>query len=543
MTFPSTRDDRELFDPTPRPGLVVDNCRLEVLVGSGAFGAVWRAHHLTLEHPRAFKFLLRRSELTDAVRSRFLAEARHTARLSHPNVVIVHNVAEHGGLPFIHMEYLTGSSLRTHLRGGPVAVERALYIADQVLAALAAAHARGIVHRDVKPDNVMVLDGGAVKVVDFGLSLNVEANVSRLTVDSRVVLGTPLYMAPEQWRTSSVGPPADVWSAGVLLYELLSGETPFGASSLTELAAQIRHGRHVPLSGCASVARELSDLVDRMLAKEVARRFADAAEARSALRAVTGALSSAAAVPAPPTPDVPLSGLECLEPLAAEAGQVRQARRVRDGALMSLLPGGLFFMGSDHGDSDERPRHAVRLSPFLLDARPVSRRQFAVFLSLWGTDRDDEGHPLLDPDLAGLERIGMTWEPAGDEAGPVVGVTWYGAVAYARWAGARLPSEAQLESALGQLTAAQGGVPPWSALLGTVRLWCADTYDERFYAATPVLDPVNEDRGTFVSVRGRSRLGDSPDWSPSRRQFGTRHEVNLDVGFCCAVSLTPPDRP
>jgi hypothetical protein len=170
--------------------------------------------------------------------------------------------------------------------------------------------------------------------------------------------------------------------------------------------------------------------------------------------------------------------------------------------------------------------------------RPITRRQYANFLSLWGSTQDDQGQPMLDPDLAGLERNGMTWEPLGDETTPVTGVNWYGAMAYARWAGVSLPSEAQCEYAFAQL-AATGAVRNWSALLGRVRLWCLDTYDERCYQSHPEWNPVNLCAGTFVVLRGCSQLPIPPAWSPAQRRFATRHELALDVGFCCVHSLRP----
>lgn len=202
---------------------------------------------------------------------------------------------------------------------------------------------------------------------------------------------------------------------------------------------------------------------------------------------------------------VEVPAVEGLTPLPAVGSEPPRVLRACDGAVMVLLPGGEFVMGSDAGDADERPRHRVRLAPFLLDAAPVSRRQFAAFLSLWGSERDDAGRALLDPVLAGLERVGMTWEPDGDEDAAVTGVSWYGARAYAHWAGMALPSEAQVEYAFVRLAAAEA-LLPWQRLLGTVRLWGAGTYDERFYGRAPAGDPVNEAPDPFVVIRGRSRL-------------------------------------
>jgi serine/threonine-protein kinase len=552
---PGPEPDRD--DPI-RPGEVVDNCVIEARLGAGSFGAVYRAHHVALDHPRAFKFLLPGTAVTAADKRRFLAEARHTARLGHPNIVVVHNVGEFRSLPFIHMEFLSGTSLRATLAAGRLAHETALRVLDQVLAALAAAHEQGVIHRDVKPDNVMV-SGGIVKVVDFGLSVNVQAQTSRLTVAANAVMGTPLYMAPEQWETSWVGPPADVWSAGVMLYELLAGRRPFRGANLMHLKEAIQNSPHVPLHQEApNLSNALSAVVDRMMDKDPRRRFPDAGQAQTALRAAIEPRPAAApsnlgtlipwqhasrpsASISPPEPSPGLSATPPPSSLIALAGMdgPRRFQRPRDGATLILLPGGAFPMGSEGGDPDERPRHRIRLSSFLLDDTPVTRRQFAGFLSLWGSLKDDSGRPMLDPEMAGLERVGMWWEPVEEPDGPVVGVTWYGAAAYAHWAGMRLPTEAQVEFAFRCI--ADPADPAGACLrrlVGEVRLWCADTYDEAFYRRSPELDPANRSAGPFVAVRGHSRLLPTPA-GPSKRQFAAPHEVAPDLGFCCACLLSP----
>lgn len=525
------------------PGVVVDNCRIEELRGRGAFGAVFRAFHVALEHPRALKFLISGTDVSDEDKRRFLVEARHTARLSHPNIVIIHNVGDYRGMPFIHMEYLNGVSLRATIQKGQLPPEEAVRVMDQVLAALAAAHEQGIVHRDVKPENVMVRDDGAVKVVDFGLSLNVQAHTSRLTLMSNQAMGTPLYMAPEQWQTSWVGPAADVWSAGVMLYELLSGQRPFKGQGIARLKENVERSGHVPLHQAAAhlpdrLREPLSALVDRMLAKAARDRLPDAVQARLELRKLAkrqpASLFASLLTPEPEAESQapPAAPVEGLVSLPVTNDRIMRFRRSRDNAVMLLLPGGEFFMGTETGDSDERPRHRVRLSSFLLDETPVTRRQFATFLSLWGLLRDDAGNPLLDIDIAGLERVGMCWEPEAGEAEPVVGVTWHGAAAYARWAGMQLPSEAQLECA-------------WSAaalrakhLEHGLRCWCADAYDECYYKQSPTEDPVNGAAGSFVAIRGCSRLQGSAGWSIAQRQFAAAHELAVDLGFHCARTVS-----
>ena len=521
-------------------GEVVDNCRIEAFLGNGAFGAVYRGQHLTLEHPRAFKFLIQRSELSDAQRRRFLAEARHTAHLAHANIVVIHNVGEWQRLPFIHMEFLQGRSLRSAFKSGRVPVERVWRIMDQVLGALGAAHAKNIVHRDIKPDNVMVSDDGNVKVVDFGLSLNIETHASRLTLDSGQVMGTPRYMAPEQWDSTSVGPPADVWSAGVMLYELLTDEAPFQAHTLPDLMRKIKTEAPLPLSARdPRIPAAVSDVVARMLAKNVQKRFADAAQARSALRQALGSRNPQESIIAPSTLAASADGVQLPEGIVEMPGgdsYTKRFLRACDNGCMVLLSGGEFTIGSDEGDADERPPHRVYLSPFLLDQRPVTRRQFATFLTLWGSDRDEHGHPLVDADLAGIQKLGMIWEPESGDDDPITGVTWHGADAYARWAEVQLPSEAQLEAAF--TLAAGDDSYGLHDLIGKVRLWCADTYDERYYQRSPQRNPVNVEAGAFRSLRGRSARRTGPAWRLHARQFGAPHEWMLDVGFRCALTLS-----
>ncbi len=529
-----------------KTGDVVDNCRIEKMLGEGGFGAVYQALHLGLEQPRALKFLFPALGANAAMRKRFLNEARHTARLSHPNIVTVHNVGEHQGMPFINMELIHGSSLGSWLEQGPVDLDAALRVIDQVLAALAYAHDKGLVHRDVKPDNTMVCENGCAKVVDFGLSLNTGSGASRVTQHTKARMGTPYYMAPEQWTTSSVSAAADVWSTGAMLYELVAGQLPFDGNSLLEIMHRIANLPHRPLTELApNASPALSQLVDRMLCKQLDQRIGDAQDARQELHKAASHLFGPkrlvhstpqrmllATVRAEPFPD----GLEQIEPL----GGTQCFRRHCDDGQMVLLPGADFTMGSDEGDVDERPAHSVRMSPFLIDRVAVSRRQFAGFLSLWGSDSDDDGRPLLDLEIANIDKLGLLYEPLEDGQEPVTGVTWYGAQTYATWAGMSLASEAQLEYAMLRVAEAteQDASEEIDQLIGRVRHWCADSYDDRFYEQHRDADPVNKDTCVFASIRGLSRLMVPLSWSRSRREMSGRHELAIDLGFRCVYVLT-----
>jgi serine/threonine-protein kinase len=188
-----------------------------------------------LERRVAVKLLAASVGRDDELRRRFARESRLAARLSHPNVVAVFDAGEDAGRPYIVMEYVEGETLADVLRRrGALPADEAAGIAGQVAAGLAHAHAQGLVHRDVKPQNLLVSGDGRVKIADFGVARG--DDLSKLT-QAGTVLGTAAYLSPEQAAGSEVGPASDVYSLGVVLYELLTGRTPYRFDSLVDLAA------------------------------------------------------------------------------------------------------------------------------------------------------------------------------------------------------------------------------------------------------------------------------------------------------------------
>lgn len=252
-------------------------------VGRGAMGVVFLARDDKINRNVAIKALHLNPGLSDSekkqVSDRFEREAKAAGMLSHPNIVTVHDVGEEDGATYIAMEYLQGATLTEIASEGPLSIKQASGIITQVLAALEYAHAHDVVHRDIKPDNVFMLPDGTVKVADFG--------IARIVSDSTMtqvgqVMGTPGYMSPEQVKGETVGPPSDIFSAGVLLYELLTGTAAFGSTSATSIMYKIVHEEprppHLLNPGVPPV---LEAVIAKATAKNPSGRYASAASMKS----------------------------------------------------------------------------------------------------------------------------------------------------------------------------------------------------------------------------------------------------------------------
>jgi non-specific serine/threonine protein kinase len=291
--------DRTGADPRlPAGTLVEGKYRIEALVGSGGMGEVYSATQLNLHRPVALK-LMRGSLLADpAARARFEREARAVARLSHPNLVTVHDLGVAPDLgAYIVMEYVAGRSLRQELDArGRLPAGDAVALVRQVCAGVAAAHASGVLHRDLKPENILLEgEGGAglAKVVDFGIAKLVEGGggTGEVVTQEGVVLGTPTYMAPEQCRGEAADARTDVYALGCVLYELLTGAPPFlGPTSAAVLARHLADPAPVEPLRRAGVGAGLEAAVARALAKAPDARFVSAGELSAALEpALAGA--------------------------------------------------------------------------------------------------------------------------------------------------------------------------------------------------------------------------------------------------------------
>jgi eukaryotic-like serine/threonine-protein kinase len=247
---------------------------LQELAGSGGMSTVFRAHDRELERTVALKILHQRYNDEDEYVERFRREARMAAALSHQHLVTVIDRGEHEGRQFIVFEYVDGDNLKEVIdRSGPQPVERALELGIQIASGLAFAHANGLVHRDVKPQNVLLNGDGNAKVTDFGIARSLD--VGRGVTQTGTVLGTSDYIAPEQAQGQPVGERTDVYSLGVVLYELLTGELPFAGDNFVAVA--MRHinepAPHVS-SRRPDVPPRLDAAIAKALAKDPAERFA-----------------------------------------------------------------------------------------------------------------------------------------------------------------------------------------------------------------------------------------------------------------------------
>ncbi len=243
------------------PGL-----EIERVIGEGGMGVVYQAVQKQLGRRVALKVLSPALASDPQFVERFNREARALAQLSHPNIVAVHDFGIHDGVPYLIMEYVEGTPLRKLLASGKLTPERALEVVPQICDALAYAHARGVVHRDVKPENILLDREGRVKIADFGLAKLARPGQTRIT-RTEMTMGTPNYMAPEQIENpSAVDHRADIYSLGVVFYEMLTGELPLG--------------RFKPPSEKAPVDARLDPVVLRSLEKEPADRYQQAAEVK-----------------------------------------------------------------------------------------------------------------------------------------------------------------------------------------------------------------------------------------------------------------------
>src|SRR5262245_53416848 len=284
-------------EPVFAGGTSFDHYRILSRLGAGGMGEVWRARDTRLNREVAIK-VLPASFANDADRlRRFKQEALATSALNHPNILTVHDIGDHDGAPFIVAELLEGEELREQLNGGPLPVRTAIDYAQQIASGLAAVHSKGIVHRDLKPGNLFITNDGRVKILDFGLAklkppqvdaVDMDAPTQKKITNPGTVLGTVGYMSPEQVRGQETDHRADIFSFGVILYEMLSGNRAFSGASKADVMSAILKDEPPELGETnTKISPQIEKLVRRCLEKQPERRFHSAHDLGFALEALS----------------------------------------------------------------------------------------------------------------------------------------------------------------------------------------------------------------------------------------------------------------
>jgi eukaryotic-like serine/threonine-protein kinase len=414
------------------PGTRLDAYEIVRLLGSGGMGEVWLATEVRLGRKVALKLLPPDLTREPSRVLRFEQEARAASALSHPNVCTILALGETSdGLRYIAMEYVEGQTLRTQLGRTRLSIRAALDIAVQVAAALSTAHASGIVHRDIKPENVMVRPDGLVKVLDFGLAklapspaelAGAESTRLVLKTDAGVVVGTAAYMSPEQARGQEVDARTDIWSLGVLLYEMVAGRSPFAAPSGTEVLAAILDRDPAPLARFdPDTPVELQRIVTKCLRKERALRYQGAQDLLLDLEALrddvhaqarsgSGSAARAATEPAPPQPSGAVARVARRKPLVlAAAGALLVAAAA--GGIWWWRAAGARPPESDTGAAVDRPLTRLTSSPGLqTDVTFSPDGRFIAYASDQGGNFDI----WVQPVAGGGDPVQVTKSPAPD---------------------------------------------------------------------------------------------------------------------------------
>ena len=416
----------ELPDGGVRPGTVIlERYRVDRAIGTGGMGTIWEGTHLLLQRPIAIKFIEIIGPQSSTLRDRFLREARVAAAVRHRNVVdIIDFGTAEDGRPFMVMELLRGDSLAEHLGSGPLPLPEAVRIVARLLSGLAAVHDAGIVHRDLKPENIFLVrdaDGMFPKLIDFGVSRALDSASeleSVLPTRENAIVGTPQYMSPEQARgLKAIDHRSDLWSAGVILYELLTGTLPYDAEAIGDVIIQIATEEPPDFATLRpDLGGPVAAVIKRAMSRSPADRFPDAREMRTALLgAVTKTATRLGAHESPPS-DRP--GMGATELLAA----VGEAYEPGDSGVLEFTDHDLALPEFDAPDSGLRdiPAPARRgVDPFVardaltLDAGQAPRSSLGVVIA--GVSA---GLALLGVAAAALGWVFLRTEPESPREAP-----------------------------------------------------------------------------------------------------------------------------
>jgi serine/threonine protein kinase/DNA-binding CsgD family transcriptional regulator len=398
-----------LSDKPSLPHLIRRRYRLAEWLGRGSIGLVYRAQDESLDRPVVIKFLEGEESESDervarnerVVRNehvaRILQEARTVAQLSHPNIAAIYEVGQEQGWEYLVLEYVPGGDLRRLLRqrGGRLTIAEALSLTGSILQALAYAHEQGVVHRDLKPENILLTAAGQVKVADFSLARGEQE--ARMMPDG-MITGTVAYRSPECQRGAAIGPLADLYSLGVVLYELLTARLPFEGENRAVQLNQIHHGSiEPPRTYNTEISPALEQFVLRLAAVDPERRFPSAAAALSELENLRTASRTVLAQGAEPS--IVLTGLDSRTVAGSRSMAAEADRRQLAGQVQAQIIDPLKMLLAQAAAFEQT-----------LTAQPASRMAVSVLASLarqvlqQANDLEASLHPAV------LETLGL--EPA-----------------------------------------------------------------------------------------------------------------------------------
>jgi serine/threonine-protein kinase len=608
---------------------VIGQYRIVKQIGRGGMATVYKAYQPNLDRYVAVKVLAPDRVETNFT-TRFELEARAIAKLRHRNILTIFDYGRQGDMFYLTMEYVSGGTLKERL-GWPQDLTYAVSIISQVGDALAYAHRQGMVHRDVKPANILLAEEDWPLLSDFGLAKVLEDSL-QLTV-SGASIGTPQYMSPEQAQGLSVDQRSDIYSLGVVLYETVTGRPPFGTDS--PVAIILRHINE-PITPPNTLRSDVPEALEQVILKSLAKppddryqRMEDflddlqeaypLPDSRNVVyqgNAQAGSQGSPAVLrPVPGSSATPLPrrrrsfpwarliiGAILLLTLALASLRFKDSMTLLVSTFLTEVVAAApnllatntitvapspaatdaieFMMGSEELGEDEQPVHPVYLDDFWIDRYEVTNELFARFVAETGYQTEAErlgwGWVSMGSEWAEVE--GADWHhPRGPDSSiegkmdhPVVLVSWNDADAYCRWAGKRLPSEAQWEKAargssdsefgqrygwgdefdsakantkelgLGDTTpvghfSPQGDSPfGLSDMTGNVWEWVADWYAGDYYSQAPSANPSGPITGTYKVLRGGSWLFDEV-YARTAFRYNVRPDYTYDfAGFRCS---------
>jgi serine/threonine-protein kinase len=549
------------------------------LGGGGGMGIVYLAHDPLMNREVALKVISWRmmrqtpTEGGENVLKRFRHEAQVLASLQHRAIVPVYDFGQEGNEPYLVMQLMEGGSLAEKLGAGALQMSQMVRILGELAPALDDMHRQKIIHRDLKPANILFDRWGNPYISDFGLAKLTEKAAS---FSAGGVKGTPAYMSPEQVRGHTLDGRSDIYSLGGILFEMLTSQQPYHQAmpGFGQLFSHINEPppRLSPLRSDLSPAWQT--LIDRVMAKTPAERPATASQFVNELKILAEAA---------PQPRQRSSQRVRTTVLRQESPSPRVTKPPRkpplgigservcpkDGMIQVYVPAGKFLMGSRDDDSDaesdEKPQHTVHLDAYWIDKTPVTNAMFTKFVAETGyvTEAEKKGW-AYEWTASTWEKInGAQWRhPRGSQSNlggkdnhPVVSVSWNDAVAYAKWAERRLPTEAEWEKAAGGTdgrkwpwgnepptdklcnfnrnvgdTTPVGNYPDGASLYGALDMagnvweWCHDNFEENYYASSPKANPPGPKPIGTKALRGGS-------WYNTARSPRVRYRYWVFAGY------------